>query len=99
MTAKSVLLRSHGLRPRARAPTCPPLLRHWWALCWENAIYSKEQMTNNQIWLSTKFSHLGYQIFSWRWPMFSIAECKIINSGNDNYGILKISKNKFDSDL
>jgi len=29
MTAKSVLLRPQGLRPRARAPTCPPLLRHW----------------------------------------------------------------------
>jgi len=25
MTAKSVLLRPQGLRPRARAPTCPPL--------------------------------------------------------------------------
>jgi len=24
MTAKSVLLRPHGLRPRARAPTCLP---------------------------------------------------------------------------
>jgi len=24
MTAKSVLLRPQGLRPRARAPTCPP---------------------------------------------------------------------------
>jgi len=24
MTAKSVLLRPHGLRPRARAPTYPP---------------------------------------------------------------------------
>jgi len=24
MTAKSVLMRPQGLRPRARAPTCPP---------------------------------------------------------------------------
>jgi len=24
MTTKSVLLRPQGLRPRARAPTCPP---------------------------------------------------------------------------
>jgi len=31
MTEKSVLVRPQGLRPRARAPTCPPpsLLRHW----------------------------------------------------------------------
>jgi len=29
MTAKSVLVCPQGLRPRARAPICPPLLRHW----------------------------------------------------------------------
>jgi len=29
MPAKSVLVRAQGLRPRVRAPTCPPLLRHW----------------------------------------------------------------------
>jgi len=29
MTAKSVLVRPQDLRPGARAPTCPPLLRHW----------------------------------------------------------------------
>jgi len=28
MTAKSVLVRPQGLRLGARAPTCPPLLRH-----------------------------------------------------------------------
>jgi len=28
MTAKSVLVRPQGLRPRARALTCPLLLRH-----------------------------------------------------------------------
>jgi len=35
MLVKSVLVRPQGLRPRARAPTCPPpllLLRHW--QCW-----------------------------------------------------------------
>jgi len=26
---KKVLMRPQGLRPGARAPSCPPLLRHW----------------------------------------------------------------------
>jgi len=26
--ARAPMLRPQGLRPRARAPTCPPLLRH-----------------------------------------------------------------------
>jgi len=29
MTAKRVLMCPQGLRARARAPTCPPFLRHW----------------------------------------------------------------------